>query len=782
MNTQLIRKATIIFIAALLALVFASCPNDAGDPTTVSVTGVSITASHGEGDTSTIWINTSHGDGKQSFVILTAVVEPSNATNKGVTWEISPDPNTFVTFDEDEGIFTIQAEEIGEITVTVATDDGSFEASHTVKVLDPNTPVDDDSPELELYNQAASPVAGTTDDLANAWNATTKKYTISNAESGAGFTAGDSGNGNNGVVNTTIVYLNQTVAVNSSISARVRISKMNGTEPTGSNGVIMGLMSDPKGDVHFMGIRASTGGLWRVYQSRTSNTNSSSALATNASTGYGERRVTVGTSNTDWSQINGVDIPFNEEFILEVNRTAAAAFTISMKDYAGNTVTTGTNAGSLLNIDPAYIGFIIANAEVEISQIVIKEGGTELINTGASDPTPTPATSVEFTAPSVTGNATDGYEYTHSTAGGNNTLSLTAKALPARAPQVISWTISGTGASLNANSGASVTATLTSVGNVIVTAEAGTASAELTIAVTAGSIPVTSIAISAEGDATSIMAGDGAGNDPETLLFIAEVEPENATNPVITWHVSASDSYEGQPSDAAEISAGGLLTFKEDFEFEDEDDDGEDDEVDVWVFAAAADTSGVKSNRVKVTLKPYSAPVVPTYYYLWEAATSSAFSLTTGGSTASLGTPGKNWVASSSNAVSFTAGTSGIELNARRFSIGTNSIAATTTSSYHTEGQLDFSVARKLTITYSTAGTSGNFQVYLNNNTTGQGTSVLGNPSRLYSASPSAGTNVELVINTVPSTFSNHASLATAFIQIRTEGGRNVTIHKILIE
>jgi uncharacterized repeat protein (TIGR02543 family) len=113
-----------------------------------------------------------------------------------------------------------------------------------------------------------------------------------------------------------------------------------------------------------------------------------------------------------------------------------------------------------------------------------------------------------------------------------------------------------------------------------------------------------------------------------------------------------------------------------------------------------------------------------------------------------------------------------------RFTIGTFSVDATS-ATVHAYGELDFSRRAKVFIDYTDL--SGNLlQVYLNNNTTGPANSVLGGASRIFNGGtggsntiiPAAGT-LELTID--PDSFDNHASLGTAFLQIRIGDGANPT-------
>jgi len=538
---------------------------------------------------------------------LNAVVLPAG-TNQAVTWTSD---NTDAVEVSINGVVT----PVGAGTAKVyATSVGFNSSGVTVKSNEVSVTVTvggtTPDAELALYNQAASPTVGTTTDLEAAWNDTTKKYTIKNVETGGEFVAGGNA-GLNGVKNATFVYLNTPLTgTTMSISARVRIKAIVAQDPSDSHGVIMGMMADPQGvdpqgpKVPFFGMRATTKSLWRPYNSRNNAANTSSALTVANSSGFSEENIGTGGTNTYISRIDDVVIPFDEEFILEMERTSATAYTVRLKDYAENLIATASYSNTVLgNMAIEYPGFIVANAEVEISQITIKDGGTEVFSTDTTSPTPTPVASVEFIAPAVgiEGDATNGYTYTHPTSAGTE-LTLTAKALPTRAPQNISWAI--TGASPATANTASVDLTgipTTNNATVTATASAEGKSATLTITVTTGSILVQTIDISAAGDATSITAGSASpAVAPETLQFSADVQPGNATIPTVTWSVSNSSTYSSSTSaDGGSINASGVLTADTDLAAD----------TNIWVFAKATDSSNTVSDGVQIQVKKYVAPV-----------------------------------------------------------------------------------------------------------------------------------------------------------------------------
>jgi uncharacterized protein YjdB len=513
-------------------------------------------------------------------------VNPSNASNSGVSWS-SSDTNVATVLN---GLVTPVA--IGNAVITVTTDDGSKTDTIDVSVTEGGTQPTEY--ELKLYNMGTV-AAGTTTELSR--DPATNKYTVKNASSTGAITSGTAGGTGNpptgGVVAATIVYLNKPFTGNSvSVSARVRI-KASDSAASGTKGVLMGLVGDPTAaDIPFMGIRGTTNAYWRAYHSRSNNTNTSTLLTAATNSGYGESP--GGTNGVAPSLIDSVPIPFDEEFIYEYERTGATAYAVRLKDYAGNLLASATQSSSNISLitaeKPGYLGFIIADAEVEISGITMKEGTDTLFTSPASTPTPTPVASVEFTAPAGIDNGT----YNHSTSA-STTLVIGAKALPARAPASsnINWTVTGP-ATLSANTGTSLTATFSdTTGNVVVTASTGGKSAELAITLVAGAISVSDITISPLSG--SIMAGKGsiAG---ETLQFSAEVGPSNAANKAVTWSVAAAADGTGTASAATINSTSGLLTAASDLSS-----DGT-----VYVFATAADGSGTKSAGTAITVKKFT--------------------------------------------------------------------------------------------------------------------------------------------------------------------------------
>ncbi|WP_170941665.1 fibronectin type III domain-containing protein [Cellvibrio mixtus] len=117
-----------------------------------------------------------------------------------------------------------------------------------------------------------------------------------------------------------------------------------------------------------------------------------------------------------------------------------------------------------------------------------------------------------------------------------------------------------------------------------------------------------------------------------------------------------------------------------------------------------------------------------------------------------------------------------ITLGNARFTLGnTTPTVLTTSGDTETTGELDLSQPYRISFCVKATQGAGNFQVFVNNNTTGQGNSIHGNSSRIYSGAVSAITvGQRLVINsTVGDT--------TSFIALRAESTAQVTIDDLWI-
>jgi len=466
---------------------------------------------------------------------------------------------------------------------------------------------------LALYNQAS--VAGTTTELVK--DPVTNKYTIANTNTAARLDNGVSPSWTS-IIGTSIVYFNKPLDTIASISARVKLIGYAESSPQNSRGIIMGLMSDPtETNVYFTGLRSSTNGSRRAYFSRyaTGNqtadsvkvpaqANSSQAMGVVADSGYGER--TEGT--TYFAQLDGIDIPYNWEFIMEVTRVAnytgntpGSNVTVTLKHPVteSNIASYNINSGNrALVIDNQYAGFIIAAATVEISEVKIIEGAAVVFD--ESDPPAAPMhfvpLKVEFTTEDIEpGASADQYTYNHLFNDGN--LELSARALPVIGPQDISWAITddtGNIASfVGGATGQNATLAFTDGGNVKVTATAGSKTATLSLSVVSGTIYVEHVDVLGAED---VMAGNGDDKEGQTITLTAHVN--HGANDTVTWSVTADDGTTATTAATIDPATGVLKAQDEVLA----------SPVTVNVFATSVNGEGgatIKSNAHLVTVKPY---------------------------------------------------------------------------------------------------------------------------------------------------------------------------------
>jgi uncharacterized protein YjdB len=259
------------------------------------------------------------------------------------------------------------------------------------------------------------------------------------------------------------------------------------------------------------------------------------------------------------------------------------------------------------------------------------------------------------------------------------------------------------------------------------------------------------------------ISGNSTVKNGSTITLNAALTPTNATDPEYTWTlVGTGAAIDGSASGATVKIKGsadsGSVTVK------------------LTVTTTDPDTKEVTTKSAAdkiITLDAASSGA-----YEWNAATSAAFSLSSATPNAAIN--GKTW-RRTGGTITFTAGSAGLTLNNGRFLIGSNLATDTSATDYDPDGELDFSTKKKISITYTATAATGNFIVYINNNTSTQASSVLGNSNRIQNAAPvTPGTTWTYTVD--PATFSNHASLATAFLQIRCDSSATIVISRILIE
>jgi len=725
------------------------------------------------------------------YTHLSVVVLPANASNKTVEWSTS---NAAVATVSENGVVT--PVDAGDAVITATSNDNPAKTdSVNVKVTE------EFAYSLKLVNLGTPTGTTTTTMPAIDHN---NRYTISNAVSTAKFVSA-------GVTDATIVYLDYPAEKFSSISARVRIKKSNGGTAT-ETGVIMGLMTNPAQPiatrgVNFAGMRVNTAGLWRPFTSRpniATPSNNSSALLVHNTSGYGEIN-----SNAN-SAIDNVAIPYDEEFIIEAERTGtrtngtAGVYTTRLysngANIASSTLMASYSTANNEDIDisttgkPAYLGFIIANCDVEISQIIVKETTDEIFSTPVSTPTPTPVASLEFTAPAVSSTATAGeYTCSHSIAGGNNTMEISAKVYPNRATdKTINWTHVSGPASLDTTTGNNVMVTFSGTGEVVVTASSGGKSIKLKITVSSGALMVESITISAAGGKTSIMAGNGSSIKSETLQFTETVNPDSATDPSVTWVISDDAVSTTGNTSGCTIDANGLLIAPNSLA----------SDITIYVFAKANDGSGVESDGKAITVKKYVPPI-----FKWE----NGDTILNSAGNAVTGT--NNFLTNTVTAATI-AGTSITRLNGNfaldssgnlsfpttgRLLIGskltTDTITSGGTTYFDPAGELDLSKKFRVSITFNAASGSGNLRISINNtNSNGNVNAGLGNALVRNQQTPGTISNATITATWDPANLntSNPSSgtwavnygteLKKSFIFLATDANYSGTISKIVIE
>ena len=271
------------------------------------------------------------------------------------------------------------------------------------------------------------------------------------------------------------------------------------------------------------------------------------------------------------------------------------------------------------------------------------------------------------------------------------------------------------------------------------------------------------------------ISGDSSVKNGGTITLSSVLTPADATGPVYSWTVTGS----GAAIDGS--ATGATVKIK-----------GAADSGSVTVKLAVTTTdpdTNVKTTKNApdkvITLEAASSGGGDGgdgggdgAYFYWNAATSAAFNLTSSSPTATIS--GKTW-RRGAGTITFTAGSAGLALADGRFLIGSGSATNTSSTVYDTAGELDFSTKKKISITYTAASASGNFVVYINNNTTTQSNSVLGSSNRIQNGAPvTPGATWTYTVD--PVTFGNHDSLAKAFLQIRCDSSASIVISKILIE
>jgi hypothetical protein len=377
---------------------------------------------------------------------LVAEVSPSNVSDadKVITWTTSDSAKATVA----DGVITGVG--AGEVTITATTagkkaDDNPATATVTINVSQPI------ERKLVVFNQTGT-LDGTTaaGDVADADFNATGRLTIKNTSTSAGW-----GTALSTVAGDTCVYLNTPLQAPFSISARVKITQSIASSGT-DNGVLIGAFTDPTVNnstpdptdpstfIALAGVNIATSGRRSVYATRSSDNTNSSTGATQFTESvaneyvYTVTQATVGTYNIkvedDAFDPTRPHAPYTSTGI---NRTGDAAI---------HSVLGRAAAGDVPEINnPLYLGFLVSGVEVEISNIIIKQGD-ETVYSKPAAATPYPAVqSVTITNEAGASVEVDG------------NLQMTASVNPEGAYQGVTWEVDSEDAQyaeINATSGA----------------------------------------------------------------------------------------------------------------------------------------------------------------------------------------------------------------------------------------------------------------------------------------------------------------------------------------
>jgi uncharacterized protein YjdB len=679
-----------------------------------------------------------------SPVTLTAVVAPdtASAADKVVTW--SSNDEAVATVEAATGVVTWIAEGTATITATTVgkKEDGN---SATAEVTVNAKP----AARLVVYNKG-TPDDGTTTALPALNGA--NRYVITNTTKGSEL----GGNWDGDTTGKTLVYLDTPVTGDFELTARVKVVESKGDATGLASTVLIGALlaggtdqagtalGGPPGDgtLWFAGIRLSPNAVKARYLSRTS----SSLYTSNAFSGTG--------SSAETSMY---------EYLYKVTRTSGD-YSLKIydtkdttKEVGSHTLVSGQDPQAELRTGSVYPGFVLAGIEAEISNVIITEGTTTVFSSGESAYTPVPATAIDLSAAGET--AAGDADYVIALANWPTTgVQLVATFTPPNSTDDINWSI--TSGSNGAVNGGLVTAT--GAGEFTVKAEVvGTnVSKEYKFNILSEIPPVESVSISERNERVEVEVG-------LTLTMEATVTPLTAEQEVY-WIIKPDQlSVATIDGETGVLTATGIGS--------------------VMVYAISY--NGVDGEEVES--EGYSVNVIAANARVWSWRPSDDYSLP---STTTFGElNGKKIIIRSGTATKesggIRTGSGGV-----RLVIGSDSTTDSASSSVP-EGEFDFkSKPVKITITFTGASnTTGNFQFYVNNNTTSNTNSPLGTSSRPISKKTldqATEYTVTCLINNgtadadndVYKLASEDASLSKAFFMIRCDGSLSVLITRIDVE
>jgi hypothetical protein len=470
--------------------------------------------------------------------------------------------------------------------------------------------------------------------------------------------------------------------------------------------------------------------------------------------------------SNSFRQFTAATTAIDDEWIIDLNTLAALGTHSEQALYNSFfMLRTQNTAGATISIDSISIEYNILPVEHPLTGFTIT--GPDFINAG------------------------DG------TTGSGDKVTLTANPLPANAndgPYTWVWSINDSNtpseetsvfgvASINSTTGELTAADIIpNDRNVWVFLREATrpaiAPVSRMIEIRAQGKPLTGITI--QGDNT-VTAGDGDEVDGESITLSAIPVPIDAVGDpfTFTWGISltnvAGDASASIPN-VATITSGGVLTATNTDITAD---------IPIYVFAS---TGGITSDGYLVTVKKYVPPATGLPLFEWNRAnqTESFTFATSGGNNVAREINGKNWRSASG---SITVSSEGITLGGNgRIVIGTNSVDATTSDSFHEGGEfvLGTSGIIQVTVNFS-KNAAGNFILYLNNSTTSNTTSVHGNNANSVIQDAGDGAtsitwNINLATLAALANVKSAEALNSSFFQLRSASGVTTIVESIVIE
>jgi uncharacterized protein YjdB len=684
-------------------------------------------------------------------ITLTAEVLPSNtiSADRVITW--ASDAETVATVVN--GVVTWVGEGTATITATAAgLKENGDPAIGTVTI---NATAPAGVAKLIVFNQSASPTEGTTTALPELANG---RYIINNANPDAKF---DSAALPNTTKDNVLVYLDTPVTGDFTLDTRLNIVEFNGVSPDAAwSGAWIGAFNAPTMNNFaeavadswaFIGPRKVYGGDDRMVITRNYDSDSSSASAASGTT-YPTGRLYDPNS---WEY----------EYRYTISRVGTT-YTIQVKNpktgavlAEGTRTPSGTSYYTDILQGDVYLGVMITNCKIEISDFKVTQGANTVYQQTPTDPGPSPVTATTLELSVANAEGASGFDYVAALASVPAAgIQINAAFTPVNATDDIQWAIDPT-------TGASVSqtglVTITTSGEYTITATASSpnVSAEYKIKILEVIPDVAEVIISGE---TEVNVGS-------TIKLTAEVLPVGANSEVF-WE-SSDTAKATVVLDTGVVTGLALGTVT----------------ITAKSYNGAGDSEVTDTHEVNI-IGPKEG-----VFFSWNAATDDALETIANNATRTIS--GVPVTAVGRVVTAVTEGTKGYAVANGRFAIGSDSTTATAASDTTTAGVLSLDVPFKITIVYAsmTLDSPDNglaFQVYLNNNTSNQGYSALGSggsgstaySDRIWNGAeePDGGT---IVIDVDPSIYPTNAdTLKTGFISLRADSHTTALITSITLE